>query len=289
MTLYRNFAGTLALRLESSLSLIQAGYNFEYGPEFEITLCDMLRSVLPNNYGIARGFLTAENSTIAGDDIIIYERSRFPTLALREQDNFARKEFIPIEAAYCYIEAKHTIVLAGDGPHSLKKACEQVAAAKELMRLRTPTSPKQLKPYISLQNGLSIKMPPEFPGILNPPFGMVLARQVRIAPNGDIVSDPTRIDEALQKFTLPDREPPDLISLGTSNVCVPALTDEANKPILRSPFYIEGRSKLVSTIVDNKCAFSVALMSLMEALDWIVLGVLPWHKIIVDALGIPYE
>ncbi|MEZ4682090.1 MAG: DUF6602 domain-containing protein [Caldilineaceae bacterium] len=288
MSLYRNFAGTLALRLESSLSLIQAGHNFEYGPEFEITLCDMLRSVLPNNYGIARGFLTTENSTIAGDDIIIYERSRFPALALREQDNFARKEFIPVEAAYCYIEAKHTVVLDDDGPSSLKKAYAQVAAAKNSWNC-APVSPNQLKPYTSTENGIKVNVPPECPKILNPPYGMILARQVRIGPRGDIVSDPAVIDEALQKFTLPDGPPPDLISLGASNVCVPTLTNEANEIMLRSPFYIEGRSKLVSRVVENKYAFSVAFMSLMAALDWIELGVLPWHRIIVDALGIPYE
>lgn len=289
MSLYHNFADTLSILLEANLSSIQTGHNFEYGPELEIILCETLESVLPDNYGIARGFLTTKASEIVGDDIIIYERSRFPTLALRKRNNFARKEFIPIEAAYCYIEAKHTVVLTGNGPASLKRACEQVAAAKKLMRSREPRTLKQIGPNLSFGTNLHIEAPAEFPDILNPPYGMIFARQVKIDSKGDIVSDPLQIDDAIQGFAFPDVEIPDLISLGPSNVCVPALVNDTKGLVLRSPFYIEDKSQLVTRVVENKRASAVALVSLMAALDWIELGKLPWHEITVDAIGIPYE
>jgi hypothetical protein len=107
--LYRNYISNLAKRFVANLESIETGHNFDYGPEFEIVLCDTLRSALPDRIGVARGFVVGMDNSTAGDDIILFDRSRFPTLAMRERDNFSRKEFVPAEAVLCYAEAKHTL------------------------------------------------------------------------------------------------------------------------------------------------------------------------------------
>src|SRR5688500_1096501 len=101
--LYRSYVETLAKRLVANLSTVEAEHNFEFGPEFEMVLCKTLRSALPDRIGIARGYVVSHDGATAGDDIVLFERSRFPTLVLRDQDDFARKECVPVEATYCYI------------------------------------------------------------------------------------------------------------------------------------------------------------------------------------------
>ncbi|NLX95611.1 MAG: hypothetical protein GXY83_05495 [Rhodopirellula sp.] len=66
------------------------------------------------------------------------DRDRFPTLRIVEQEGFERKESIPLEAVYAYIEAKHTLHLQGDDGRSITRACQQVAAVKFLLRAPVP-------------------------------------------------------------------------------------------------------------------------------------------------------
>ena len=54
MMMYRNYIETLAKRFEAAFSTIEAGYNFDFGPEFEIALCRMLRTALPTRFGVSR-------------------------------------------------------------------------------------------------------------------------------------------------------------------------------------------------------------------------------------------
>jgi hypothetical protein len=146
--MYHDYVKTLSKRFEANLTSIEVGQNFEYGPEFEIAICNTLRSALPDKYGIARGYVVNAEGTRAGDDIVIFERSRFPTLALRGRDDYARKEFIPIEAVYAYIEAKHTLNLDGEDDQSLQRALDQVGEVKQLCSEREEiTSEGLLGPY----------------------------------------------------------------------------------------------------------------------------------------------
>jgi hypothetical protein len=81
-------------------------------------------------------------------------------------------------------------------------------------------------------------------------------------------------------------QPPDLIVLGESNVIVPVLPNgKSGEFRLRSPFFISGKSTYYFRTVQN-IAFGVALASMMEALDWIQLGAMPWRNILVNGLGI---
>src|SRR6266496_3746 len=105
---YGNYIQTISSKFNELISEISAEHNFEYGPEFEIALCKVLRILLPLKYGVCRGYATSFDGKVAGDDIIIFDQERFPTLRLLEDNTFAQKQHIPIEAIYVYIEAKHT-------------------------------------------------------------------------------------------------------------------------------------------------------------------------------------
>src|SRR6266851_5063767 len=124
--LYDGYLQNLNKRFEEALSEIEAHHNFEYGDEFEIALCKVFRRALPQMYGICRGYVVDADGMVAGDDIIIYDRARFPTLRALGDEDYARLEKIPIEAVYAYIEAKHTLELEGESRSSLTKAVDQL-------------------------------------------------------------------------------------------------------------------------------------------------------------------
>ena len=149
---------------------------------------------------------------------------------------------------------------------------------------RSPVGPDQLAPYSKLAGaGVSAQLPAEFPNVLNPMFGVVFARYVRERKGSPVLHTATEIECLVDRTQLGAEYPPDLVVLGDSVVIIPAL---GNK--VRSPFFIPGKSSLHVRVVD-RLAFGVAFTSIMAALDWIQLGVLPWHRITVDALGIPFE
>ena len=163
---YSDYVKTLSDRFQSNLNTIEAEHGFDYGPEFEVAICKTLRSALPDRYGIARGFVVNAQSVKAGDDIVIFERSRFPTLRLHDRDDYSRKEYIPIEAAYCYIEAKHTLNLAGSDGQSLNKALDQVKKVKQVCSEREEIPSSQIHPYMSLSGaGVDVSPPADIPQI----------------------------------------------------------------------------------------------------------------------------
>ena len=58
---YDNYKFSLHKKFERQLEYIEATYNFSLGEEFEIAVCKVLRSFLPNKYGICRGFVINED------------------------------------------------------------------------------------------------------------------------------------------------------------------------------------------------------------------------------------
>jgi hypothetical protein len=102
--LYDNFLPRLQNKIETFFASIKANYNFDLGDEFEIQICKLLRLFLPSKYGVCRGFVVNRYGDKAGDDIIIFNQERFPTLRLLPKDDFSLKEEIPIEADYAYFE-----------------------------------------------------------------------------------------------------------------------------------------------------------------------------------------
>lgn len=284
MDYYKDFILTLSQQFDNALSSIKVEYNFDYGDEFELALCHVLNKILPYQFGTVRGHVVSMDSETAGDDLIIFEKSRFPTLALRPKNDFSRKEFIPAEAAYCYIEAKHTINILGDDDQSLNNACQQVSNAKKLIQKREVRDGSYISNYLRKGEGITLNMPEDFPNFVNPAYGMIIARNVRLERGGKVIVNPEEIINNLN-FKITSELCPDLIVLGDSVIILPAMCRDS-KRILRSPFYIEGRSILHSQISLNK-SYGIAIAMLMQALDWIQLGVMPWHKIVVNGLGIP--
>jgi hypothetical protein len=88
---YGDYLETISAKFQSLFAEISAEYAFDYGDEFEIALCKVLRALLPSKFGICRGFAVTLDGTLAGDDIIIFDHERFPTLRLLESNDFAQK------------------------------------------------------------------------------------------------------------------------------------------------------------------------------------------------------
>jgi Domain of unknown function (DUF6602) len=270
--LYDGYVVTLADRFLEALAEIQAQYNFDYGPEFEVAICKVLRRALPQRFGICRGFVVAASGEMAGDDIIIYDRARFPTLRLLQDEDYALKERIPIEAAYAYIEAKHTLEIEGDSNVSFKHTTEQISRVKQLCATREGVEhPEDWSDE-------------DYPPILNPMFGMILARHVRPKPNKDRLTDPEEIRQLLSKATYSVPRLFDAAILGPDVTLLPVLPNGQEGLRLGSPFFINGKSMLIHQLCVGR-SFGVGLSMLLSVLDWIQLGKMPWGRIISDAIS----
>ena len=283
--LYDDYVAKLSRRFDKALSEIEAGHNFDYGDEFEIALCKVLRLVIPFDFGICRGYVVDAVGDKAGDDIIVFDRARFPTLRALGEENYAQKEKVPIEAVYAYIEAKHTLHLDGTGAASVRHACQQVARVKELCSQREPVPPGQISPYWNV-GAFAPKPPKNWPNHMNPMFAAIFARRCMLASK--VTNDPDQIKDCLAgELRNANVAPaPDLIVAGPLNVSVPLVVTDSEHPwIWESPFYIPGRSRLNTMKVDG-IAFGIGLSSLLYALDWIQLGKMQWGRIFCDALGI---
>jgi hypothetical protein len=276
--MYDDYLRKVAERFANRFADIAAEFSFELGVEFEITLCRVLRQVLPQRYGICRGFVVTRDGDAHGDDIIIYDRDNFPTLRMVEQEGFERRESIPLEAVYAYIEAKHTLYLEGTEGQSLAKACQQVAAVKSLPRAAVPWTYQD--PYFARPKE-TIEIPQSWPPTRNQMHGTIVARYVRQRRGGDVLA-PDQVIGLLASIACPLGAPPypDLIIAGTGVVCVPIINHG-----FHSPFLIEGKSHLSFRQVDG-LAFGIGFCCLLFALDMMRLGGMPWAEMIADAAGV---
>jgi hypothetical protein len=284
---YHDYVKTVTTRFEAALSEIQAIHNFDYGPEFEIAICKILRLALPEQYGVCRGHVINAQGESAGDDIIIYDTIRFPTLRLHAKNDYAQKEWIPIEAAYAYIEAKHTVNLEGSDGSSLEKVCNQVCAVKGLCEQREPVLPSYINQHVTLGgNAVKFTTPQDFPQIKNPMYGMILSRNVREKKDGRVLTDPLEIhDKAIRRrIGLVNGINPDAVVLGNEVIALPLIGQEGVSRRLASPFYVPGISHL-NVVPVPQIAFGVGLCLLHFALDWIQLDKMPWSRIIIDSFN----
>ncbi len=285
--LYRNFVQVLSSRVETQLTTIETQYGYEYGTEFEIVICEILRELLPEKYGIVRGYVVDQYGNTEGDDIIIFDKSIFPTLLLRKQDSFARKEYIPIEAVYCYIEAKHTINLSGDDGQSFSRASQQVSNVKRLCNTRKKVPIGYVNEQFELGNGFEIERGKNQRfDYLNPVYGVVVARQVRYK-KGDskLLKDPLAISNRLTECESPDDNLPDILIIGKDNILIPIIPpkNDSEKPIL-SHFFIDGVSMYGKQPVES-IAFGIGFLSILNAIRKIQLGNLPYEEMIGNALS----
>lgn len=236
--LYNNYVRDVSERFDQALARIKTEHNFEYGPEFEIAICKTLRAVLPQKYGICRGYVVSELGETAGDDIIIYDRMRFPTLRALDTDDFASKEQVPIEAVYAYIEAKHSICIEGDGGTSFQKALTQVGQVKMLCDRRRAVplfecdlNEKKDSPLIG------------WPDVRNPAYGIIICRHVRLKEGGPTVEDNKEILRHLLAAKAMTLLPPDFCVFGKHHMFIPVVPGGKDSgTVMPSPFFQSGTS-----------------------------------------------
>lgn len=281
--MYNDFISKVSKRFADEISNIEANHNFENGPEFEVAICNVLGEILPQKYGICRGYVVNARGDMQGDDIIVFDRMRFPTIRGLEK-NYSRKEQVPIEAVYAYLEAKHTLNINGDDDSSFARAVHQVSRVKLLCIQRQPVSLGNLAPYVELDLGKHVQPLPGWPTTRNPIYGAVIARQVREKKGGAILTDSTQIQEHLQSVTLKCEIHPDIVVAGRHNLVVPTLCDDgSDEAHIPSPFFLHGRSHM-NTVAMDDVAFGAALGFLLWALDWIQLGEMPWPDILRNCM-----
>ncbi len=277
-TIYGGYLRTVASRFDHVFQQIAANHNFDLGHEFEIALCKALRVVLPQRFGICRGFVVTADGETAGDDLIIFQRDRFGTLRLLEQDTFANKESIPIETVCAYIEAKHTLAIQGDGGQSLWRAMSQIAKVSALPREEVPLD--QITHHVRWP--MPITRPLDWPQIHNPLYRAIWSRQVRINESVPPTDDKDAIHAAFREASI--NSGVDLIVAGPSFVCVPALKQEPSQPFseMGCPFLVPGVSVLGRSYVPG-IGYAVGVLELLWALGTMQMGRMPWHRLACDA------
>jgi hypothetical protein len=280
--MYDNFIVKLSERIERHFLGIQAGFNFDYGDEFEVALCKVLRLILPVKYGICRGFVVSSDGRKKGDDIIVFDQERFPTLRTLSKEEFSVKEQIPIEAVYAYIEVKHRLT-----KKSFSKSIRQIIEVKKLCSERAKMGLFQADPYIS-PDPRNTHIPDSMPGYRNPIFTMIFSRY-----SDDLDLDGNKDESRINSFLRSglndwgrnkdeDDYLPELIVAGRSNFMSTAyIKDGENKPTV---FHLGHKPVFGYQVVERKdIAFGIAFAHLMAAIDWIRLGKMPWEEIINES------
>ena len=288
--MYNCYIETLSKKFNLEIETISADYNFEYGDEFEIALCNILRLFLPDKYGVCRGHVVSADGDSAGDDIIIYDKYRIPTLKLRERNDFARKENIPVEAVYCYIEAKHTLYLQGtpkDKRQSLAHAFQQVTRAKEVIAKRAPVSMNHISPHTTI-SGANWTLGDFHPGIQNAPFAAILSRYVKDndSSSGKIIIHGSEviisINKSPESSNFLHANGPDYIGLGPNLSLLPYV----NGPNGIIYVTFNHPQRLAYNVVETPgLGFGMGLLSIMTAIDRMMLGIMPWTEIMSDTMS----
>lgn len=274
--MYKDYIDRISKNAINHFDEIDPEWNFDQGHEFEIALGNILNKLLPDKYGICRGFVTQKDDKTAGDDLIIYDKLKSPLLRPSNDLLFTRKEYVPIESTYIYIEAKNTIEISDASKSTyIGKAIEQTKNIKRLER--EDRDRMQFVDGFELGGGFSIENCQDCPQILNPMFTIVFSRGLR--ENGELVKNTVEILDKIPELEL-DEFTPDLLVLGKDIVIIPRLLKDNT---WHSPFYLNGISKMKIERIENK-AYGFGFISIMEALKEIILNQLPYGEILDKVL-----
>jgi len=274
--MYGNFIEQISKEALRSFDTILATHNFENGPEFEIALCKILQLLLPKKYKVCRGYVVAATNEKAGDDIIIYDQGAFPKIRIIE-DDLAVKQYIPIEAVYAYIEAKHTLWLDGKN-ENLTKACDQIVKVKSLTR--PSLSFESLNGYnIKAEGNIKITVSgrKNWPNCQNPLFTCIMSRDVKKAPKQPITLED--FEGSLNLIPEMSQKKVDLIVAGDQFIGIPCISN-----VIVSPFLLETDSQ--RALFETPNSFGVGFSILMWALANIKLGNIDYSQMIGSALGL---
>ena len=279
-TAYSDYLHTISNRFAALLGEIKADYNFDLGDEFEIAICKALRVILPTKYGICRGSVFTIDNKSVGDDIIIFDQWHFPVLRLLDDNNYAQKQRIPVEAVIAYIEAKNTIVLEDGHGNSLKKAIEQATAIKKLGRKEMPINPFSYM-NVSFGNGLTVSKSAEQPQTNNPLYTCVFSRGIRLTPKLDSLTGSDTYKKLLgMNMPSSDEKCVDLFVFHKDVFAFPVI---GNK--FASPFFVDGVTTGYGLYFQEDLAWGIGVSLLFLAFESIHLGSMEWEKIIAQTLN----
>ncbi|MFV7236309.1 DUF6602 domain-containing protein [Flavobacterium sp. ZB4R12] len=276
---YDDYVIELSRKFSARLEDIKADYNFDLGDEFEIAICLTLRTFLPTKYGICRGFVVDREGNKEGDDIIIYDQLNFPTIRTNTKDDYSRKENIPIEAVYAYIEAKHTL-----NKESFEKSVLQIGKVKTLCQTRGKTDLYQTDPCVGkyVDRGNVLEHQPKY---RNPILTIILSRYSSNIDNKKAENE-EEIKEFLKTYhnIFPsDCSAPELIISGKDNILAIGYVNDKKEPI-GTLFYPDNGFKVgYESLIKKDLAFGIFLCHLMASLNWIRLGNMPWVDMLNQA------
>jgi hypothetical protein len=278
---YGGWSEEIVERLENELRGRRGLSALELGSELEIALCQTLQVFLPERAGVCRGMVVDVAGHEQGDDIIVYDAARFPTLR-GLGGSIALRERVPAEAVLAYIEVKRTLYAREKVPkkntgQSLMKACRQIAAVKGLQR--DPMSLEMIAPRIALPDNAFARRP-GFPEIRNPWYAAVWALNLRV--DRELRHDPAGAMKQqiadIRKSGIPYERLPDVIAAG-SVMMLPVLPGaDAVQP---RPF-ITPETELLFT--NGMKALGAALEHLIWAIDDILLGEIPWRQMLAHQI-----
>lgn len=263
MPAYNGFVDRLSRKIEARLTDIEAVYNFDLGEEFEVAVCHLLSEILPSRFGICRGFVVTQGGEVAGDDLIVFDRSLYPTLRSAHSNNFAIKDQVPVEAVYAYIECKHTI----DRAETLVKAIDQVTNVKRLLFQRP------LKPNMHYEENGPVYLrknrdwPRPLPKNTNQPFAIVFARNSHLEL---LVTEEVSAND------------PDLIVLGPDKIVSQSVV--LGPDGIKGALFVDDRHWAKLRMEDvPKRAFGLFIFHLLAAISWIELIPIDWADLLNDA------
>ncbi|WP_437729839.1 DUF6602 domain-containing protein [Sorangium sp. So ce1335] len=280
---YGGWVEESAEHLDAELRKLHRLEILELGNELESALRDTLKDFLPQRVGMCRGWVVDSTGRKQGDDIILYDAARFRALRrLRDDRGMDKKERVPAEAVLAYIEVKHTLYVQERVPvkhrgQSLVKACSQVAGLKTLQRDAVPLD--MIAPRLVLPPG-TIQRRPGFPAIRNPWYAAVWALHLQV--DRDLEDDPAeavkRRIAAIQQAGTGAEHLPDVIAADTV-LMTPAITSAG---ALEPRPFIAPDTELVFT--NGIKALGAAMKHLAWAIDDILLGEIPWRRMLREQL-----
>lgn len=274
--MYERLLDNLSKKIETRLGEISAEFNFDLGDEFEVALCQILTEFLPSRYAVCRGHIVDRKGFAPGDDIIVYDKLRFPSLRMLAKNDFSHKEQIPFEAVCCYIEAKHTLDLSDEPDASLNKALYQISNIQKLQRPDRPLS--KITDIADLSGPLKVSPPKGFPSIANPFHTSIISRKSGYAKNKNI--DQQRTFDLLRQRKWNTPFTPDLIVAGNETLVLPFYPLQNRRLLV--PF-CSSEAHVFAPIKVRYSALAVGLCQILWAIKWIQLDEMPWGDILLNS------
>ncbi len=162
----------------------------EKGRSLETELMTLIRSFLPNEYGLSTGFvaaLGAKGPILSSQlDIIIYDALRSGPIA-----RLGSCDVIPLEATYAYIEVKASLLSTSDGAEKYAdnsvETCIKKNSALRALKNRYYYAPEPNTTTKSKAFGMSCV----------PIRAFVFAYEA----TGDIAQDPSKFAERISRFS----------------------------------------------------------------------------------------